>query len=117
MSITKVLRNKCIHDGPLRSDMTYLRLEKIKILNTRHFPDCTCVETVSFKFCYCDANGAIPVSNNRFIIEADIETGYLPEGAIERDMRQMFLQYPIFNIERLLAAFKYREFYTTNQKT
>lgn len=111
MSLTKVLRHKSIKDSPVRSDMTYLRLEKIKVLNTQHFPDCTCVETVSFKFCYCDANGGISVSNNRFIIEADIETGYCPEDYIESNMRQMFSQYPIFNIEKLLAAFKYRMFY------
>ena len=111
MSLTKVLRHKSIEDSPVRSDMTYLRLEKIKVLNVRSYPDCTCVETVSFKFCYCNANGAIPVSDNRFIIEADIETGYRPEVYIADNMRRMFSPYPIFNIERLLAAFKYREFY------
>lgn len=111
MSLTKVLRYKSIKDSPARADMTCLRLDKIKVLNVRSYPDCTCIETVSFKFDYCTVNGAISCSNNCFIIEADIETGYRPEDYVEGNMRRMFSQYPIFNIEKLLAAFKYRMFY------
>lgn len=91
--------------------MSYLLLSRIKLLDYRTFSDCTCIETVSFYFEYCTEDGGISGSENRFIIEADIETGYRPESDVENDMRRMFSQYPIVNIEKLLTAFKYRQFY------
>lgn len=50
MSLTKVLIHKSIKDGPIRPEMTYLKLDKIKVLGYQSFSDCTCIETVSFKF-------------------------------------------------------------------
>lgn len=111
MSLTKVIANKTLDRGPMRPEFSYLRLSKIKVLKTQSYSDCTCIETVSFSFEYCDSHGAVSVSKTRFIVESEIETGYRPEESVERDMRRMFSQYPIFNIEQLLAAFKYRDFY------
>ena len=115
MTLTKVLKHNSIKVGPIPPEMTYLKLDKIQVLGSKSFPDCTCIETVLFKFYFCTVNGAIPVSDNRFIIETEIETGYRPEESVETDMRRMLSQYPIFDLEKLLAAFKYRDYYSHKQ--
>ena len=90
-----------------------IRLDKIKILGCEGHADSSYIETIEMSFNVCSINGLIIGANtdNRFRIVFDIETGYLPEDAIEKQLKKLLESFKIYDIETLLQAFRYRRFY------
>lgn len=108
---TKILKSGWIKATPHRKDMDKLKLDKIKVNDCRSYPDSTFIERVLFYFHACDNIGAIPVSDNRFLVVMDVETGYIPEESVNAALRQQLSRLPILHIEEVVQAFRYRRFY------
>lgn len=108
---TRILKSGWIKITPIRKDMDKLTLDKIKVNDCRSYPDSTFIERVLFYFHACDNIGAISVSDNRFLVVMDIETGYLPQESVSAALRQQLSRFPIIRIEEVVQAFRYRRFY------
>ena len=101
------------YDSERMNPIDMIRLDKIKILGCEGHADSSYIETIEMSFNVCSKNGFIIGANtdNRFRIVFDIETGYLPEDAIEKQLKKLLEYFKIYDIETLLQAFRYRRFY------
>lgn len=111
MTNTKILKSGWIKITPPRKDMDKMTLDKIKVNDSRSYPDSTCIERVLFYFQECDSAGAISCSDNRFLVVMEVETGYRPKTSVDADLRKLLSRFEIIKIEEVVQAFRYRHFY------
>ena len=85
------------HDSERMNPTDIIRLDKIKILWCEGHADSSYIETIEISFNVCSKNGFIIGANtdNRFRIVFDIETGYLPEDAIEKQLKELLKPFKI----------------------
>lgn len=97
---------------PVTVNYEMIRLDKIKVLKCKGYPDCSYIETVDLSFKLCDNKGCVSLMNvdYRFHVVLEIDTGYRPDIYIEKDLRKYLKPFNIFELETLIKAFKYREF-------
>lgn len=85
--------------------------DKIEVLKCTSHSDCSYTETVRFSFYMGDQNGAMPIQPAKKIIDLDIDTGYIPVDKVEQELSNLLSSFKIFQIEKLLEAFKYRRYF------
>lgn len=85
--------------------------DKIQVLKCDSYPDCTYIETVRFTFHLGKSDGLMPFSETRQIVELELETGYLPEKIVRKNLGKLLDNFRIHRVERLINAFEYRRFY------
>lgn len=85
--------------------------DKIEVLKCVSHSDCSYTETVRLSFYVGMQNGLTPIPSTKQIIELDIDTGYLPEEKVERNLRILLSDFKIFQFEKFLEAFKYRRYF------
>ena len=83
----------------------------IKVNEVKSYPDCTYYENITFTFEKCDKNGARIITNNKFIVNLEIETGYRPKETVSMELYNFLNKYDIFNLSDLITAFNYRQYY------
>lgn len=89
---------------------------KIRVLDCRSYPDCSYIETVRISFYFGLENGGIIGSCQKVqqIIELYIEAGYISSDRVLAELRRLLSDFPIFNLDRLIEAFEYRQYYCPN---
>lgn len=91
----------------------YLTIDKISVISSESHYDCSYFEKIKLSFSECNEHGGINGANmnSRFVILLEIETGYIPDDIVAKDLKNGLSQYKIRNINELISAFKYRRYY------
>ena len=87
--------------------------DKIEVINCNSYPDSTYFETVRFSFTFGTNNGSTPYYSTKKIIELEIETGYLSQETVAKELKSLLSQFNILNLDNLIMAFAYRRYYCT----
>lgn len=90
-------------------------LKRIKVLSCESFSDCNYIETVLFTFNLCEEKAPYYINGAdidiQFNLEVEINTGYLPEDSVARNLRKIISPFKIVKINELINAFAYRKYY------
>ena len=109
------IRDIYVEGGKQPQNYETLIPDKIRVLGCMSFPDCSYIETIRISFYFGLENGGIigSCSKVRKIIELDIEAGYIPTDRVLDELRRLLSGsgYNIFNLDRLIGAFAYRQYY------
>lgn len=94
----------------------YLILSRIKINGKQKLKDCSYLEEVEFSFQACNKDGSVDVGdlNEMAVVTFIVETGsssfHVVANALKSELMSNFDN--ILNIDTLINAFKYRNYYS-----
>ena len=81
----KIIKEEWSNNEEIPKWADWLRLNKRKVNSIQSFSDCTYIENITFKFNPSDIKGAIPGFAPDFILNFEIETGYIVTGMKSKD--------------------------------
>lgn len=94
----------------------YLSLSKIKINGKQKLKDCSYLEEVEFSFQACNKDGSVDVGDLGEIVVATliVETGSASFSDVANTLKSELMSNfdNILNIDILIGAFKYRNYYS-----